>query len=52
MNKQKRTISLSEEVDMELRMNAASKRKPASLLIEEALKQFFYEQSGQKKVEL
>lgn len=41
MDKQKRTISLSEEIDKELRMRSAFLRKPASSLIEEALKQYF-----------
>ncbi|MFB2970419.1 hypothetical protein ACE1CD_15710 [Aerosakkonema sp. BLCC-F183] len=45
MDKLKRTICLSDEVDMELRLRSASSRKPASTLIEEALKQFFFNNS-------
>jgi predicted transcriptional regulator len=41
MDKLRKSVMLSRDVDMELRILSAKMRKPASEIIEEALKQLF-----------
>jgi len=46
VKKQKRTILISDEIDLQLRLRAASARKPVSRLIEEAVEQYFKPQES------